>query len=601
MKVAAKFKKLKIYFDFKHDSTYYMDPATSYYSKGIIYEGGSIFIGAKYLTDENKKTEVFGVLAHELCHLAVYIAFMNRNFDPFPTGESDLKRRFIDQVMVQCKEIEELEKIIANVFISYPENIQDSEMIVTVPQMMMQYVNNSAKIEELEETFDELFKYSREVVEPELDRALVMLEKIENEEKSVKFDKLTEPMKARILHSTIEFQGVETSFFELVGNDIQILNLLQPKEIKKMLLDYGKIQICKIKTSNNESAIIERHFLDSGFYDFLMFPHDLTNKKTKKDSYLHKKNQIEKYKHNLQTIQEAYYSKIIMIEDHAGMGKTTCFMDLAIRFKQINKNFWVSFVFLKNCAKAFHEIDKKVENLNFFLKIIKTDSDIETEIFKKLFSEGRVIFLFDGLDEISHKAAQNIGNILEDLIKNENKNRFWISTRPHCSSKSFKNYRWISTYRLAPLNDEEKKNYIKNILKSNNIIEESSQIEIVDKIMTHFEDLKEKSSNLSEVDNLLMIQMVTELYIHKSQMFDPENRFEMYQEMIDMQKDKLGDKVPTSERDRDVKFSIWDVHRVLAIKMIFNYSLQNLSIMKKWEKCRHNWTSEMIQRYGFRR
>jgi len=603
MKVAAKFKKLKIYFDFKHDSTYYMDPSTSYYSKGIIYESGSIFIGAKYLVDENKKTEVFGVLAHELCHLAVYIAFMNRNFDPFPTGESDSKRRFIDKVMVQCKEREQFEKkIIANVFISYPEYIQDSEMIVAVPQMLMHYIKKSAKIEELEKTFDELFKYSREVVEPELDRALAMLEKIENEEKSVKFDKLTESMKARILHSTIEFQGVETSFFELVGKYNKILNLLQPKEIKSMLIDNRKIQICKIKTLNNESTLIERHFLDSKFYDFLIHNDTIAFIKYKKDTYSSQKNEIEKYKKNFQIIQEANDSQIIMIEDHAGMGKTTCFMDLAAKLKQINTNFWMSFVALKNYAKVFHKIDKKIENfndvINIFLKIIKTNSDIEIEIFRKLFFEGKVIFLLDGLDEISHKAAHNLCDTLKILIQSKNKSCFWISSRPHCSSKLSQEFK-ISTYGFAPFNEDEKKRFIKEILEMNNILEESSQIEIINKIMTYFEDLKENSTKLSNVDNLLMIQMVTELYIHKSEMFDPENRFQMYQEMIEMQKDKLGDKVPTSERDRDLKFSVWDVHRVLALKMIFRYKSEDLSITKRWEKCRQQWTSEMIQRYGF--
>jgi len=205
LKVAAEFKKLKIYFDFKHDSTYYLDPATSVYSKGIIYEGGSIFIGAKYLTDDDKKFAVFGVLAHELCHLAVYMSFMNRNFDPFPIGESNKKTRFVDQVMVQCKEREESEDIVANVFKSYSKDVQDSEMIVTIPQILMQYVNNSTKIEELEGTFEELFKYCREVVEPELDKALPVLKILGDDEKVIKFENLTEPMQSKVLHSTLNF------------------------------------------------------------------------------------------------------------------------------------------------------------------------------------------------------------------------------------------------------------------------------------------------------------------------------------------------------------------------------------------------------------
>ncbi|KAL7014992.1 hypothetical protein ACKWTF_016234 [Chironomus riparius] len=605
MKLAAKFKKLRIYFDFKHDSTYYMDPATSYYSKGIIYEGGSIFIGALELADDDNKFKVFGVLAHELCYLAVYTGFMNRNFDPFPTGESDLKTRFVNRVMTQCRKHKEFEKTIANVFTSYSESIQDSEMIVTVPQMMMQYLNDKAKLEEIERIFEELFRYSREVVEPELDRALIMIEIIENEKKSVKFETLTEPMKARILHSAIEFQGVETSLFELIGDNIDILNLLEPKDITNILLNDKTIQISK-KLSDPKSPIIERFFLDFEYYKYLMYPHVMTSSQSKQDAYESLKSQVEKYKFNFQTIHQGYMSPVVMIENHADIGKTTCMKNLVDKFKQVNKTSWVSFIALKNCLDVLQNIDRKIETFdeaaNFILKLIKTDSKIESSILNKLFCEGKTIFLLDGVDEISHKAAEHLSQILELFVRNENKNRFWVSTRPNCSSVFSKKCYWRSVCSLVPLNDDEKKCYIKDILRNNNIIEESSQNKIINEITeitNHLEDLKERSNVVKEVHNLLMIQMVTELYIYKKVIFEPEKRYEMYLEMINMQKNKLGDKVPTLERDRDVKFTVWDVHRVLALKLILNYNFQNLRIMKKWEKFKHNWKSEMIQRYGF--
>lgn len=90
-------------------------------------------------------------------------------------------------------------------------------------------------------------------------------------------------------------------------------------------------------------------------------------------------------------------------------------------------------------------------------------------------------------------------------------------------------------------------------------------------------------------------------------LLDMTNRIEIYEAMIEKQKEEEGDKVPISERDKDFKFSVWDAHRVLAFKLIFGndyekelkFKLNQLPIIQKWQKEKTNFTSDMIQRYGF--
>ncbi|CAG9799944.1 unnamed protein product [Chironomus riparius] len=197
LKILVECKNVKIFFDFKHDSVFYLDPKKRFSTKGTAYTSGKIYIGSKHVTDNEKKFEVFGALAHELCHLAVLITFMNFNFDPFQTGESDQKRRYIDKVMKECKEQQKFEEIVENVF-EYAVNLQEFEMTVTVPQILMHYYKNEEKIEELKEIFQELFKYCEEVVEPEFEKVLPLLKILEDEKKVISFQDLSKPMKAKL-------------------------------------------------------------------------------------------------------------------------------------------------------------------------------------------------------------------------------------------------------------------------------------------------------------------------------------------------------------------------------------------------------------------
>ncbi|XP_070493589.1 uncharacterized protein [Chironomus tepperi] len=603
MKLAAKVKKLKIYFDFKHESTYYMDPRTGYDSKGIIYGNASIIIGAKYLTDDEQKSEVFGVLIHELCHLAVLTAFQNENFDPFPIGESELKTRYVEHVMTQCRQKVDSEKIIDNVFLLYIEEHHNSEMVVTVPQLMMMYIHDKEKLKELEDIFEELFKYSKEVVEPELERALNVLEQLEDDTKALKFNNLTDPMKAAIMHSKINFRGSKTTFYNLIKDNSEILQLLTPNDIKKYILEDIQIKIGEAFNPNFKYEIIEREFLvmdsesdEMNWKDFEKI--QIGKGKTESD---------EMNKKNFEEIQEETKNvKIFILADHAGTGKTTTFIDFASKLSKSTKDAYILFINLRKNGKIFNKYtdESKCQTIQHVCQLlleIVNPEEIEEEIFKKLFDEGKVILFLDGVDEVCPKYKKLILRIFE-LISQTN-NQQWISTRPHYA-KTLQKLLNIIPHKFKPYTKVEKENFIKNILQVNNVNDEQNKL--ATKIIEKIENL-EGYSYESEIDNPLMIQIITELYIYNQVEIDNNNRIDIYTAMIEKQKEEVGDKVPISERDKDLTFSIWDVHRVLAIILIFDnsferilgFKLDDLPIMKRWKKEKKNFTSDMIQRYGF--
>jgi len=585
LQVAAECKNIQIFFDFKHDSTYYMDPATLVYSKGFI--GGTIFIGAKDLLNEATKLNVFEVIINELCHLAVYFGFMNQNIDPFPTGESELKTRFIEHVMVQCKQNEELEPKIGNVF-KYPKEVQDSKMIMMYPQILMQYNEDEAKIKNFERIFSELVKYSKKVVEPELDKALKVLKLLNDDNYLIGFRNLTEPMKTRILHSTIYFQGIETTLFELVGSDQQILKSLTSENIRNVLLKNQSIKIGEAVKLEMEYGIICRNFekvLDA--------------------------NQVENFTFE-KIREEASNSKAFLLADHAGSGKTTIFKDCTKKLKEFHKNSWVSFINLRKHGQIFEQYMKKIDTLalgdvsQILMQIVNLKLGLEVSIFKKLFQHGKMILLFDGVDEISPIYTELLMKIFTLLCQMERKIEIWISTRLHYAQKLSETlntpYHKFTQYKPSEINE-----FINEILKFNGIIDKKEQKENLSQINKCIKGLKGFYYRSKEIENPLMVQMVTELYIEK--MVDPDNvsRYGVYEAMVEKQKDKVGEKIPNFERDQDFNLNIWDVHRVLALislvgddyKKELKFKLEDLQIMKKWKEEKHRWTSDMIQRYGF--
>ncbi|KAL7048607.1 hypothetical protein ACKWTF_003419 [Chironomus riparius] len=596
LKVTAECKKLRIFFDFRHDSTYYMDPATSIFSRGIIYEGGSIFIGAKNLIDDQKKFEVFGVLIHELCHLAIYMTFMNRNFDPFSLGKSKEKKRFHNKVMNQCKDKQDCETLVKNVLSCYSESIQCSEMIVVAPQLMITYQNDTERVEDLRKLFSELFKYSEEVVEPELERALPVLKSLWGE-KPVTFKDLTKPMKAKIWHAEINFQGVETTFYQLIGSDQEILEVLLFEDIVDILLKNLVSEIGETCELDLKYELSERSFINRDI-----------EAKLRKLMPLSYKQELDKYSMNFEEIEiEARSKQIMILADFAGTGKTTIFKHYTKKLKSINENHWVSFINLRKCQEVFEIFDKistTEQVLKLLLKILKPQSQVEVKIFIKLFFDGNVILLLDGFDEISQKYTATLLKIFKIWKEMNLSNELWISTRPH-HVKELEDFFDVSAYKFKPFLEHERMNYINEILIKNDVSDD--QEEIYKEISKFITKLEKHSFDLQSVDNSLIIQMITELYTQKAIKLDTSSRYELYLIMIKTQKEKNGIKIPNEDRDRLTKLSIWEVHQVLALMVIFGTDMEEklgfkrneMSIIKKWKKVSKDWTSKMIQQYGF--
>lgn len=241
LKLIALNDKLKIYFDFTQESVMYLDPMSGIQTTGAIYDSMYIYIGAKHLKDAEKKYKCIGVIIHEFCHCAILLTYANK-FDPFPMGDSVTKiiyNKIFQEIKKRYDDKEKFDEIFHLAFQCYDANSQPSELIVRPIHIIMHYLENQTKINEICGKFINLFKFFENTAIHDIESATKIYEKLQNNKDKLLFNDLTDALKANILHTEIEFQGKETSFYEIFDKQEeiakQILSELPSKNIRQML------------------------------------------------------------------------------------------------------------------------------------------------------------------------------------------------------------------------------------------------------------------------------------------------------------------------------------------------------------------------------
>jgi len=602
LKIAAIFKNFTIYFDFKHETVFYLDPISKSKTLAKICGIETIYIGAKNLMDETKKYEVIGAIIHELCHFAVFITYIN-NFNPYPIGDSKEKEDF-EAVVEECIRNKKEDEDIVGSVLEYEEDLQHSEFIVRVVQMLMYYCVQDPDLAEVNteilisrrQKFGKLFKYFEEVVEKDFDALLEIFQKFLDAK--LTFNELTGPFKMRFLHSVINFQGQEITFNDLIENDEEILKLMTPEQIHAMLFKGVHIPIAADTNEYFESS--ERKFTD--------YNTDLS-RNIKEDIEQDIKNSDE-------IIGEIRESKIFILADTAGAGKTTSFKNLFLKLKENYKNYWVSLIELRKFQDIFEKynqtfskektltIDKVFEMLLEILKFDAQKPSLESKIFEKLFYNDKVIVLLDAVDEISPHFNKFIIYVMQKIQK-ATRNQILVSTRPQ-HNKDLSESLKVKSFRLVPFTWKEKKSFILEKIKDSEIYDESKESEVLSDFDIFFKSIKKIGYFNYDIDNPLMVKIITELYI-KGQIDLKNQSLDLYEifEKIEMShKEQVDSKIEFKDRDPFSRISLESVHQALALLLLSGMNkteLKQIFIIQKWNEDKKELTAEKIQRYGLAR
>lgn len=148
------------------------------------------------------------------------------------------------------------------------------------------------------------------------------------------------------------------------------------------------------------------------------------------------------------------------------MGKSTTLKVIAQAFKHQYPSSWVSLIDLKQHARHF-KLDKNYCSAttishNFFSeKLLKIRSSIEQRLFKHFYSKGKVIFLFDGFDEISPNFKIFVLQLMKEQVQNNN---IWVTTRLHLAWE-LEDYFSTSSFKLLPLTSNDQAEFLEKLLK----------------------------------------------------------------------------------------------------------------------------------------
>jgi len=233
LKIVAATKVFKIIFDFNRDSAYRIDPTTGPWTKGIFYFSGRIIVGAKQLLNQETERDTFSVMIHELCHYAVLAVYQNQS-DPFKANDQEAKEEFA-RIAELCKVNIEDEPVIQSVFDDYPEEHQPSELIVRPPQLIALYSKEPELLQEVIDTFNELFDYYLNVVVPAMERALPEIEGRLAYKPTYNYVQLSDQNKEKVQNAFVTYKNVKVNFVELFPGNSDIFELLTSDHISLML------------------------------------------------------------------------------------------------------------------------------------------------------------------------------------------------------------------------------------------------------------------------------------------------------------------------------------------------------------------------------
>jgi hypothetical protein len=153
----------EIIFDFENDSIVDLDPNYSSGNKGSFnHNEGLIYIGAKEVS------ELLGILAHELSHLAMLVCYDN-GWCPYEESDEQTKCEF-SKIVSKYSEKVGMDMIIERVFTGYDKSIWHAELIVRVPHLLAHYSVDKDKLLLTQQQAPELFKLYVQNTQKDLSR-----------------------------------------------------------------------------------------------------------------------------------------------------------------------------------------------------------------------------------------------------------------------------------------------------------------------------------------------------------------------------------------------------------------------------------------------
>ncbi|CAG9809519.1 unnamed protein product [Chironomus riparius] len=151
-------------------------------------------------------------------------------------------------------------------------------------------------------------------------------------------------------------------------------------------------------------------------------------------------------------------NKFVLISDVAGAGKSWIMKDFVNVLSIQSPGKWVTYVDLRKLELHFES--QSFDFLSFMTdNVFKSMSEIEKNFFKNFYKNGKVLILFDGIDELTSDFMELIMNILTKFNSNDG-NQLWIATTNHLQNYLQSKLQIEDSYKLDDFTAKESINFI---------------------------------------------------------------------------------------------------------------------------------------------
>lgn len=210
------------------------------------------------------------------------------------------------------------------------------------------------------------------------------------------------------------------------------------------------------------------------------------------------------------------YKKIV-IEDTAGMGKSTLMKKMFISVIEMNLGIPI-FIELRNMTKDKTIIDFMFETLN------RLTPQHNKELIYELINRGDFIFFLDGYDEVPFQQKQEVTKNLKQFISNASENIFFLTSRPDDSLMSF------GQFQKFEIQDLKREEAFGLITKCDKITGLNLSEKIIKQINEYIED-GDISALESFLENPLLVSFLYITFKHKNDI--PSLKIDLYRKVFD--------------------------------------------------------------------
>ncbi|NEP61802.1 MAG: NACHT domain-containing protein, partial [Symploca sp. SIO2G7] len=210
------------------------------------------------------------------------------------------------------------------------------------------------------------------------------------------------------------------------------------------------------------------------------------------------------------------YSKLVIL-GRPGAGKTTFLKYVAVftNRSQILPGHVPFFISLKDFQDQASPID-----LRTYIENDLSLCEVNKEIFNRLLKEARIIFLFDGLDEVRKENFSRIVRQIKELSQIFSKNRFIITCRLAASEYTFENFLEVE---VCEFTKQQISMFVKNWFKAKQAPQKSK----------NFLNYLKSDKEISELATNPLLLTLLCLVFDELEEF-PKNQTELYKEGLDI-------------------------------------------------------------------